>query len=345
MVRTLLFGPGEFLVSRLVGAPSPLIPALCVLGLGGFAWAVYGLRFRPAPASGVCLVGIIAVAVFCIVGSEAWVSEVLFYAPVLVLAAGMAALIYSKKFEIGRMACQTPSVVGENRKLACLTPGLLGPLMVAAAVAFMETFPRFAREQVIAAMPFVGLLLIYLVYVFWRIWSTQMAARRQLAVAMAVLPLAFFLLGVRFFHQTYFRSGIARSDTELTIERGRGVYFPAEAAHEIDDVTRYVQQHVPEGEYVFPQSYAGSSFLFLADRKNPSGAQFWGGVGVSAVERASTLAALEQNRVMMIITSAKDLEAEKYEPMRDYITGNFTQTTQVGEVIILERGGELRIKN
>ena len=33
---------------------------------------------------------------------------------------------------------------------------------VVAAAAFMEAFPRFAREQAIAAMPFIGLLLVVL---------------------------------------------------------------------------------------------------------------------------------------------------------------------------------------
>ena len=34
-----------------------------------------------------------------------------------------------------------------------------------AAAALMELFPRFAREQSIAAMPFVTLFLFYLLYV------------------------------------------------------------------------------------------------------------------------------------------------------------------------------------
>jgi len=294
------------------------VPALCFLVLVGFAFAVYSLRSRPRLESGIALIGTLAVTAFSFAGSESRVSEVLFYAPLLILAAGIGALVYSKKLD------------GYAWPIA--------PLTIAAAAAFMETFPRFAREQVIAAMPFAGLLLIYLIYVTWRLWSSHTSARVQTAVALAVLPFALFLLGLRFFHQTYFRGASTfKSDTELSIDRGRGVYFPAETAREIDDVTRYIQQRVPDGGYVFPQSYAGSSFLFLADRKNPSGAQFWGGVGVSAAERAATLEALEQNDVTMIITSAKDQQAEKYPPMRDYITAHFKQTAQFGDVIILER--------
>jgi len=31
------------------------------------------------------------------------------------------------------------------------------------------------------------------------------------------------------------------------------------------------------------------------------------------------------------------LEVEKYQPVRDYITRNFKETAQVGDVVILER--------
>jgi len=215
----------------------------------------------------------------------------------------------------------------------------VGLLVVVAAAGFMETFPRFAREQVIAAMPFVGFLLIYLVYGAWYILGPRMAGYKpQFVALLTVVPLAFLVLGLRFFHQTFFRGALTlKSDTELGIQRGEGVYFPAEIAGEIDKVTRYVQQQVAPGGYVFPESYAGSAFLFLADRENPSAAQFWGGVGVTPEERAATLAALEQKRVGMIITSSRDLAAEKYLPMHDYVARNFMQTAQAGDVVILER--------
>src|SRR5262249_1092274 len=123
----------------------------------------------------------------------------------------------------------------------------------------------------------------------------------------------------------------------LTIERGKGVYFPADKAAEIDSTARYIQERVPENGYFFAQSYAGSSYLFLANRRNPSGAQFWGGVGVTETERLATLQALQQQQVQLIVTSRRDLEAEKFAPMRDYINENFKLTREFGEVLILER--------
>jgi len=319
MVKTLVFGPGEFLVSRLAGAPSPVAAALVFGALAALGYAVYCLRFKRAAFTVAVASVVAAVALFCLLGRESWVSGFLFYGAMLIVAAGIGAAVFRKH-------------LGENGRPIAL-------IAVAAAAAFMETFPRFAREQVIAAMPFVGLLLIYLMYCLWRVLEPKMAGwRYQLVGVLVVLPMAFMLLGLRFFHQTFFRGTMAlRSDTELGIERGRGVYFPSDTAREIDEVTRYIQQHVGANGYVFAESYAGSSYLFLADRRNPSGAQFWGGVGVSPVERAATLEALDDKKVGMIITSVRDMDAEKYQPMREYIARNFKQAVQIGDVVILER--------
>ncbi|HKF58589.1 MAG TPA: hypothetical protein VKJ45_24325, partial [Blastocatellia bacterium] len=319
MVKTLVFGPGEFLVSRLAGAPSPVAAALVFGALAALGYAVYCLRFKRAAFTVAVASAVAAVALFCLLGRESWVSGFLFYGAILIVGAGIGAVVFRKH-------------LGENGRPIAL-------IAVAAAAAFMETFPRFAREQVIAAMPFVGLLLIYLMYCLWRVLEPKMAGwRYQLVGVLVVLPMAFMLLGLRFFHQTFFRGTMAlRSDTELGIERGRGVYFPSGTAREIDEVTRYIQQHVGANGYVFAESYAGSSYLFLADRRNPSGAQFWGGVGVSPVERAATLEALDDKKVGMIITSARDMDAEKYQPMREYIARNFKQAVQIGDVVILER--------
>src|SRR5262249_29842858 len=132
MTKTLLFGPGEFLVSRLAGAPSPLVASLFLAALAGCGYGAYALRLHRAAATAVSISAVAAVVLFCLLGRESWVSEFLFYAPALVIAAGLAVLVFR----------------GKTRE----STWPVGPLMVAAAAAFMETFPRFAREQVIAAM-------------------------------------------------------------------------------------------------------------------------------------------------------------------------------------------------
>jgi hypothetical protein len=209
---------------------------------------------------------------------------------------------------------------------------------ISAAAAFMETFPRFAREQAVAAMPFVALLLVCLLHSFKSDLDRLLEAGWR-ARAVAFVPLlTIFLMGARLSYGTYFTGPFQfRSDTEPMVERARSVFYPAEEAREIEQVVSWIQQRVPEGGYFFPESYTGSSYLFLAARRNPSGAQFWGGVGVTDNERAETLRALDEKQVNLIVASDKDLAAEKYEPMRRYIEEHFHETRRIGDVVILER--------
>lgn len=343
MTRTLLFGPGEFLLNRLAGVPSPGVPLLYAVALTALAVIAAKLRANRSMVSLVWSAVIIAHLVFFLLGPQSAIDQLIFYAPIFVILTAVAGFLFNKEME-----------AGERRALLAVT--------VAAAAAFMEAFPRFAREQAIAAMPFVALLLVVLVY-RWRPVAVQSALtsandapaplwqalnngqdarapglRALLAPVLLFFTLAFALMGGRLFFNTMFGATLRfRSNTELTIDRGRGVYFPPAQAREIESVVDYIQRRVPPDGFFFPQSYAGSSYLFLANRRNPSGAQFWGGVGVSSAERARTLEALANENVNLILTSDKDMAAERYAPLRDYIEHNFHAAATFGEVIILER--------
>ena len=105
----------------------------------------------------------------------------------------------------------------------------------------------------------------------------------------------------------------------------------------IDDAVSYIQQRVPVDGNAFAQSDAGTSLLFLSNRRNVSNAQFWIGVGVSQEERAATLDRIDKSRTKLIITSDEVLAAEKYAPMREYIERNFKATARFEDVVMLER--------
>ena len=74
--------------------------------------------------------------------------SMVFYFPVIIILAGVCVYLWNS------------SVASDIRQI------LLAVTAVAAA-AFMESFPRFAREQAIGAMPFVILLLAYVLFVAW----------------------------------------------------------------------------------------------------------------------------------------------------------------------------------
>ena len=317
MVHTLLFGPGEFLLGRLNALPSPVTAFMfaLVLAMYGYAWA----RFKSNPPGARFALAMVVVTVsgFILLADQNSIDSIIFYGPVIIIVASALACVFGKQ-------------LGRTSRVALLA------LIVGAAAAFMESFPRFAREQAISATPFVVLLLFNLLHIFKPQIQSVAGSGLRLNVALAILPLAFALMGGRLFASTYFNGFRFKSETELQAVRGRGVYFPQSIAREIDEIVDYVQQRVGPDGYFFAHSYAGSSFLFLADRNNPSGAQFWGGVGVSDEEKSRTLATIRENDVRLVITSEKDIAAEKFTAMREYMDRNFRLKTRIGDVIILE---------
>jgi hypothetical protein len=319
MIQALLFGPGEFLLNRLAAAPSPLPPILLFLWFVACAFAGNYFRSKQPVALGIFAIALVSVSFFLLLAKQDDIDPLIFYLPVMIIAAGLYFSLFGKR-------------LGFENQRAMLA------VTVCAAAAFMEAFPRFAREQAIASMPFIAVLLLYILYRFRSPIESFAGGAMRFKLALTILPLMIFLIGARLFLQTYFDGSMRwKSDTELTGERGRGVYFPRGKADETDQAVAYIKERVPATGYFFAQSYAGSSYLFLADRNNPSGAQFWGGVGVKDAERAATLEALKRQQVNLIVTSSKDLAAEKYQPMRDFISENFMLSREFGETLILER--------
>jgi hypothetical protein len=319
MIRTLLFGPGEFLLSRLAVPLSPLAQLLLLAALALIARAVYALRARPAIGAGLLLILIAAISSFLLLGDEADVNQIIFYLPMFVLGCGLGISVFSRAL-----------AVAERRALLIV--------FVFSAAALMELFPRFAREQSIAAMPLVTLFLFYLLYLLRPAIRALNAGVLQYRLALAVLPLTFLLIEGRLFFDTYFDSSLRfRAAAEVGIERGKGVYFPAATAEVIDKAVDYIQQRVPVAGNAFAQSDAGTSLLFLSNRRNVSNAQFWIGVGVTPEERASTLDRIDKSQTKLIITSDEVLASEKYEAMREYIERNFKPTLRFDDVVMLER--------
>jgi hypothetical protein len=319
MIRTLLFGPGEFFLNRLAIPLSPVAPVLLVAALAVSTYAAHKLRVRPAIGVGLLLILIAAISVFVLGGNQADVNQIIFYLPMLVLGGGLVIAVFTNAV-----------AVAQRRELLIV--------FIFAAAALMELFPRFAREQSIAAMPFVMLFLFYSLYVSRPAIRTLAGGTPRYRLALAVLPITFLLIEGRLFFNTYFDNDLRfKAGTEVSIERGHGVYFPAPTAAVIDNAVSYIQQRVPTDGNAFAQSDAGTSLLFLSNRRNVSNAQFWIGVGVTQEERAATLERIDKSRTKLIITSDEVLAAEKYEPMRDYIERNFKPSVRFDDVLMLER--------
>lgn len=319
MIRTLLFGPGEFLLNRLAIPLSPVVPALLVVAVAVCCYVAHKLCNHPSFGLAVWIALIAAIGVLVLRGNQADVNQIIFYFPMLLLVCALFVIVFGKDVAIA-----------ERRALLIL--------FIFSAAALMELFPRFAREQSIAAMPFVMLVLFYLLFVLRAQIRTLTGGTLQYRVAFAVLPVTFLLMEGRVFFNTYFDGNLSfNASTQLAVERGRGVYVPVATAALINEVVSCVQQRVPPGGYAFAQSDAGTSFLFLSDRRNISNAQFWIGVGVTQEQRAATLERIDKTQTKLIITSDDIMTVEKYTPMRDYIERNFKESARFEDVVILER--------
>jgi len=319
MIKTLLFGPGEFLLSRLAIPLSPVAPVMLAVAIAGSALVSRKTADSPAIGTALLLILIAAISGFVLRGNQADVNQIIFYLPIFVLGCGFLIAIFTRTLELG-----------ERRGLLIV--------FVFSAAALMELFPRFAREQSIAAMPLVMLFLFYLLYLQRPAIRALAGGKLRYRLALAVLPLTFSLIEGRLFFDTYIDSALRfKAGSEVSIERGRGVYFPTATAAVVDNAVSHIQQSVPIGGNAFAQSDAGTSLLFLSNRRNVSNAQFWIGVGVTQEERAATLARIDKSQTKLIITSDEVLAAEKYEPMRDYIERHFKPTVRFDDVLILER--------
>jgi MFS family permease len=212
MIKTMLFGSGEFLLSRLAVPLSPVAPLVLLATLGGAAYASKRLGSRALLGVGLWVTLLAAIAGFLLFGSEADVNQIIFYFPMLVLGLG---------FLLG--IAGGPVVYGRRHTLLIV--------VIFAASALMEVFPRFAREQSIAAMPFILLVLFYLLYVLSPVIGTFVGSKWQHRFALAALPLAFTVIEARLFFNTYFEDSFRfRAATSISTDRGRGTYFPASTA-------------------------------------------------------------------------------------------------------------------
>jgi hypothetical protein len=318
MIRTLLLGPGEFLLSRLAVPLSPVAPLVLLTAVTLIAYAAHKAGARSPKSISLWMILVVAISFFAIRGREADINQIILYLPMIILGAGVLICVFTRTITIA------------ERRASLI-------VFVFSAAALMELFPRFAREQSIAAMPLVMLFLIYLLYLFRPVLRSIAGGSPEYRLALAVLPLTLVLIEGRLFIDTYFDGLRFKAAAEVGIERGRGVYFPAPTAAMIDNAVGYIQQRVPAGGTAFAQSDAGTSLLFLSGRRNASNAQFWIGVGVTQNERAATLNRIDKGRINLIITSDEVLAAEKYEPMRDYIERHFRPTVRFEDVVILER--------
>jgi hypothetical protein len=228
--------------------------------------------------------------------------------------------------------------------------GVLLVLLLFSMASYGEVFPRSVRGLVIGTMTPAFLLFTFLI---GRSSSSNPVGEsaesssldltrpsaRPMVFAVVSIVLAVFALRVILPHYFQFNSGGLRfkADTELTFDRGRGIYMPSSRATEVNSTVEFIQSHVAEGGYFFAHALDATSYYFLAYRNSPTGATLWNDAGTNDAERARTLRSLRDKQIRLVLTSDQAVSREGYAPLLDYMKNNFHQSLSIGKLVFLER--------
>jgi hypothetical protein len=220
--------------------------------------------------------------------------------------------------------------------------GILLILLLFALAAYGEVFPRSVRGLVIGALPPAFLLLGFVFDRKRNAHESNDAAQVTRSFGFAVATIVLMIFACRIELPEFFsidsHSGVRfRAATELSFDRGRGIYLPLDRAAEVNSLVSAIQSQVEEGGYFFAHALDATSYYFLTDRNSPTGATLWNDTGTNERERIRTMEALHEKNVRLVLTSAQAMDGEPYQPLRDYLNNDFHFAQSIGKTILLER--------
>lgn len=335
-VSVFIRGPGEHIQMKFTGYPLPKHAAIiAVVGaLALIASAYFSSRWPKLKAAvrGYALAGAAASAL--VVPQAAIDNAVFWFAPLLFLYA----LIEYFRAHRNNESEYAP---GSSAR------GVLLILLLFAAAAYGEVFPRSVRGLVIGAMPPAFILLAFL---FGSRSSQESEGAGNLRpfvlpqsnLVLATLGIVLAIFGLRTIlpHYVYFDSSRKlrfKANTELSFARGRGIYLPSERAADVDATVAFIQSKVEEDGYFFGHALDATSYYFLSDRNSPTGATLWNDAGTNSFERARIIEALRAKQVRLVLTNKEALSRERYEPLLEYLKNDFQRAELIGKTIFLER--------
>jgi hypothetical protein len=211
-------------------------------------------------------------------------------------------------------------------------------LLLFSVGSYLEVFPRSVRGLVIGTLPPA---LILLAFVSRNFSIAQVRDRKLPAGATAIVAIIALMFGLRLIAPRYlsFEPGHVafKADTELSFDRGRGVYLPARRGEEVNATVDLIRVRVEQGGFFFAHAVNATPYYFLADRNSPTGATLWNDAGTNDAERARTMEMLKQKQVKLVLTSEQALAGERYEPLLEYLNSEFRQTATIGPMLVLEK--------
>lgn len=336
-MRVFVQGPGEHIQMKLTGYPLPKYAALIFIsGAVALAAAAYCASRWPKLKNIINSLLLTGAAICALVAPQSAIdNSIYWFAPLIFL---YAIWQYART--------NRDDYAPESR-----ARGVLLILLMFAVASFGELFPRSVRGLIIGTMPPAFILFAFL---FGRHLSANRAGELLAAkpksifssshgrVAFAAVSLVLALFALRTILPHYFSLNNSRrvklkADTQLSFDRGRGIYLPGKQAADVNSTVDFIQSHVDENGYFFAHALDAASYYFLADRNSPTGATLWNDAGTSDAERARTVETLRGKEVRLVLTSEQALAGERYGPLLDYLKNDFHQVAVAGKTIFLER--------
>ncbi len=218
----------------------------------------------------------------------------------------------------------------------------VGPLVITGFFAlgiYMEVYPRADYYHLVRVLPAVFLLLLVLLtrVTAWleSRFQNRLPAPRRAALLCAAVPLALLsIIGFRESWQPEFDSPFRmRENTELQIERARGMLVTRRQAEMVEDLARLIEANSAADDYIFSFSQRGTAFHFLTNRRNPTRFVWWRSVGIRNQNREAAIEMI-RNRVPKLIILQDSLKSPR---IRETVAENYTPVGSVGGLAVFSR--------
>jgi hypothetical protein len=337
-MRVFIRGPGEHIQMKLTGYPLPK-HALLVLIAGVAAVKIAAAVGRRLPGWRMTILFVLlsGAAVCAALAPQSLIDNSIFWFPPVLFV--YAAWLYFR----ARGKQQSEDGHGPRAHAMLLV------LFVFSIASYLEVFPRSVRGLVIGTLPPAFILLAFIFAKYRALASQQVVSKvdppftiaSQARLQFTIVAIVALIFAVRLITPRYFslESGRVsfRADTELSFDRGRGVYLPARRAEEVTATVALIRTRVDEGSFFFAQALDATPYYFLADRNSPTGATLWNDAGTNDAERARTMEMLKQKQVKLVLTSDQALAGERYEPLLAYLNNEFHRSASIGKTVVLEK--------
>ncbi|MEK6410230.1 MAG: glycosyltransferase family 39 protein [Acidobacteriota bacterium] len=330
MISHFMHHASEYSETRSVTLPSPsLVLPAALASLAGILVGVVVLRWAGRFFQAYAIVALAVGSIIllapgrAIVLNESAIASVAYFPPLIFVAVSAVAISQLKTNNRGAATWWS------NNGAIAIT-GLF------ALAVYLEVFPRADFYHLVRVLPPVFLfffaLLVRCLPALRETLSNRVPSPKRVALLVVTTPLIFLMLaGIQDTWEPEFDSGFhVRDNTELTIERGRGIFVEEKQAELTEGLVQLIQANSSPDDYIFSFAQRGSALYFLAARRNPTRFLWWRSVGIGNEEREGVMTMIANRRAKLIVV--QDVAANK--EIQDFIGDNYVHLGTVADIAV-----------